>query len=672
MFGLTLHFYIMSLVKYQGDPHTYRKVRQGKNCMCFCTEVEHRPDGVYRCSFKKREDHLKCQIHEGKIHICNLEKVEYSKTLESYFAPEIPKNNIITYDDVMTKLAILVGRKNLSLETGSSEEMQELVRTAICYGMLNSKSTIDAIFKPIKVDTVRKCVISAACDVHRIQYKLFSGLAYVGVSVDEGSTRGIKDLDFVLENPISDLKPYPCFTSVMTSGNAVSYTEHLARGLDFLRINKINVGSVTVDGNKAQLKALSFSWKKSLRRRYIDHDDFLKHILVNPCLCHRINCAYKSAYRNCEELREAVDMLREIAVECKEHPADVLDVCPSVQLTRWVIDYDLCTFILNHKQRIRKFCELDEQTLLMLREVLSVLKSLTNIFENTKTPHFKAFRLIENAVEALDELKQNGTLFAECIEEELKKYTLNPADCGIWQLSYLLTPAGRKDFSLRINKKTFPPRPDYNSLFSCGRQKEKEEIESIVDACIENVDFPQKPEDYSNDLEGILIPIEDDDDEGEEESDDDDFEYIPAFDCTEASEDSDDDDNDNETNIDKERMSFYPAQVYLKQVLTDWGISPISRQRVIDTFNSFIMNKNDIFKDQTLENGDYFWQHIRQINPIWDTLGEIACRLHCSPCSEASCERTISMQRLVLTARRMSSKKELLDARLTLLRGLNS
>lgn len=106
-----------------------------------------------------------------------------------------------------------------------------------------------------------------------------------------------------------------------------------------------------------------------------------------------------------------------------------------------------------------------------------------------------------------------------------------------------------------------------------------------------------------------------------------------------------------------ERMPFYPAQVYLKQVLINWGIAPVSRQRVIDAFNSFISDKNDIFKDQKLENGDYFWQHIRQINPIWDTLGEIACRLHCSPCSEASCERTISMQRLVLTARRMSSKK---------------
>lgn len=637
--------------------------------MCYCTEVEHRPDGVYRCNFKKREDHLKSQIREGKIHICNLEKVEYSKTLESYFAPETPSNSIITFDDIMTKIAILVGRKNLSLETGSSEEMQDLVKTAICYGMLNSKSAIDEIFRPIKVDTVRRCVISAANDIHRIQYSLFSSLAYVGVSIDEGSTRGIKDLDFVLENPLTDLKPYPCFTSVMASGNATSYTEHLARGLDFLRINKINVGSVTVDGNRAQLKALSFTWKKSLRNRYIDHDEFLKHILVNPCLCHRINCAYKSAYGKCEELKEAVDMLRGIAIECKNHSADVLDVCPSVQLTRWVIDYDLCTFILNHKQRIKKFCDLDETTLLMLRDVLSVLKSLTNIFENTKTPHFKAFRLLEKAIGALEELKTlKGNLFAHCIEEELRKYTLNPADCGIWLLSYLLTPAGRKDFSLRINKKTFPPKPDYNSLFSCGRQREKEEIESIVDACIENVDFPQKPEEYSNDLEGILAPLDDDDEEDEDESDDD-FEYIPAFDSTEDEENSSDDEDRMEINM--ERMSFYPAQVYLRQVLTNWGIAPVSRQRVIDTFNSFISDKNDIFKGQKLENGDYFWQHIRQISPIWDTLGEIACRLHCSPCSEASCERTISMQRLVLTARRMSSKKELLDARLTLLRGLN-
>lgn len=90
----------------------------------------------------------------------------------------------------------------------------------------------------------------------------------------------------------------------------------------------------------------------------------------------------------------------------------------------------------------------------------------------------------------------------------------------------------------------------------------------------------------------------------------------------------------------------------------------------MNAFNSFVSDK-DKFKDQVLENGDYMWEHIKDLNPIWNTIAEIAARLHCSPCSEASCERTISTQRLVLTARRMSSKKELLDARLILMRGLN-
>ena len=73
---------------------------------------------------------------------------------------------------------------------------------------------------------------------------------------------------------------------------------------------------------------------------------------------------------------------------------------------------------------------------------------------------------------------------------------------------------------------------------------------------------------------------------------------------------------------------------------------------------------------QTLESGDYFWENIKRKDPLWNTLSEIAMRLHCSPCSEATCERTISSQRLILTARRMNSKKQLLDARLTLVRGL--
>ena len=74
----------------------------------------------------------------------------------------------------------------------------------------------------------------------------------------------------------------------------------------------------------------------------------------------------------------------------------------------------------------------DVETISKLHEVLSLLKSLTNTFENTRTPHFKAFRLLENAIDALDELEsEKMNPFPASIKEELMKYTINPSDCGM-------------------------------------------------------------------------------------------------------------------------------------------------------------------------------------------------------------------------------------------------
>ena len=675
------HFYIMSIVRYNGDPHTYRRSRAGKNYNCSCTSTEERPDGIYKCTFTKREDHLKKAIANGNVHTCKLQKEQFSKSLESYFVQSPQEEQKFAYEDILTKAAIFVGRKNLSIDAGSSKELQDLIVTAISYGLSNSGCTIKDIYKPFTPDVIRKYVISTANEIHQIQIRLFTNLTFVGLSIDEGSTRGIHDLDFVLESPLSGLSPYPFFTSVMNKGTAKDYTEHLARGLDLLRISRIPVGSITIDGNRAQLKALSFSWKDSLRNRYVDHNDYIKHILVNPCLCHRINNSYKSAYRNSEKLKEVVDNLRTLAKLCREHPADVLDVCPSVQLTRWLVDYDICCFILNHRQRIKKFSDFDEEAVFKLQKVLSVLKSLTNIFENTKTPHFRAFRLLENAVDALSDLEKDIP-YAKIVKEELAKYTLNPADCGIWMLSYILTPAGRKDFNRRVNKKTLPPKPDYTSLFTCSKLKEKEDIEALIDASLESIEIPQKPEDYSDEINKILLPSSEKEDDDADENDD---EYVPAFEEEselneeeeEESELSEEEQSEHVQNVTEvkipenpEKLTFYPAQKYLKQILINWGIGSKSQQHVMNAFNSFVSDK-DKFKDQVLENGDYMWEHIKDLNPIWNTIAEIAARLHCSPCSEASCERTISTQRLVLTARRMSSKKELLDARLILMRGLN-
>ena len=321
--------YIEHNVSYAGDPHTYTKAKEGKNYYCYCNATQDRIDGQYKCNFRKREYELKKDIAEKIIHVCTYKKkvTGTERTISTYFHKEntdvlvncSKQTDEITYEDILTKVAILVGKRNLSLEAGASIELLEIIKSAIRYGQQYSKAKIDDIFKKFSAYTVRKYLIAASIDINKEQFRVFSELKYVGVSCDEGTTRGVHDLDFVLENPLSGLKPYHCFTTVMNKGTATDYTEHLSRGLEFLRINKIPVGSITIDGNRAQLKALSFDWINSLRHRYIDHDDFSKHILVNPCLCHRINNAYKAAYRNSQDLQTVVKLISQIASEMKEN-----------------------------------------------------------------------------------------------------------------------------------------------------------------------------------------------------------------------------------------------------------------------------------------------------------------------------------------------------------------
>ena len=184
-------------------------------------------------------------------------------------------------------------------------------------------------------------------------------------------------------------------------------------------------------------------------------------------------------------------------------------------------------------------------------------------------------------------------------------------------------------------------------MFNAGKLKDVEDIEAVVNASIENIQInPPEQTEENTDLSNILRPpVERSVTEVPEEED--------------AVEEN--------TN----HLILGPPQDYLLQILTDWGVSDISRMLTIRKFNSFVNNTDDVFAEQATVDEDYFWQNIRRFDPCWNVIGEVAMRLHSSPCSEASCERTISLQRIVLTARRMSSKKQLLDARLTLLRGLN-
>ena len=115
------------------------------------------------------------------------------------------------------------------------------------------------------------------------------------------------------------------------------------------------------------------------------------------------------------------------------------------------------------------------------------------------------------------------------------------------------------------------------------------------------------------------------------------------------------------------RSSLHSAKQFLHEQLSlTFGTGSVTS--IMNRFNTYLDDVNP-FEHYQVDNAiGYSWKQIarsfRDVAPIAD----IALRLHNSVCSEASCERTIATQKLILTARRKTSRNELLDARLTLMR----
>ena len=63
----------------------------------------------------------------------------------------------------------------------------------------------------------------------------------------------------------------------------------------------------------------------------------------------------------------------------------------------------------------------------------------------------------------------------------------------------------------------------------------------------------------------------------------------------------------------------------------------------------------------------FSWAQIKAQLPDYSPIADVALRLHATGLSEASCERTISQQKLIYTAKRRNTKRDLLDARLKIM-----
>ena len=67
----------------------------------------------------------------------------------------------------------------------------------------------------------------------------FKKADFVSVAIDEWSTAKTQNVDFVIENPLLPIKPYPVSTQIITSANAEGYVHVLLDRLNNIHFIKL-------------------------------------------------------------------------------------------------------------------------------------------------------------------------------------------------------------------------------------------------------------------------------------------------------------------------------------------------------------------------------------------------------------------------------------------------
>jgi hypothetical protein len=108
--------------------------------------------------------------------------------------------------------------KSLSFEIGESKAFYQIIEHAIQFVIEAPPSPMTPaqhsteLFHRFKRDALRSRLITASDHAHRARMHQFAECIYTGVANDDDFIKGRKNLDFVLENPNSEVSSYPAMT----------------------------------------------------------------------------------------------------------------------------------------------------------------------------------------------------------------------------------------------------------------------------------------------------------------------------------------------------------------------------------------------------------------------------------------------------------------------------
>lgn len=666
---------------YELRVHVERGVR---HTHAFCRATKHQNGAHMICIYEQRRERLKAETDAGRYHICEFDPQGKQFTLEQLAvtgkcmqdAPE--KVTASQANDIITsELAYLAGRLNMPIYQAADEDMSQFIRRVMKLGAQAHVSGIPVteVKMPSK-QAVRQRVVEIGESLNEARIESYREHKYCALAIDEGSTLHTKYLNFVLHNCEHRLGEYMFQSEVMDGLSTTDYYEPLANGFRLLKASGLHPSVVVVDGGLAQFNALVKEWPEMGLKK----DETIKELIVVPCLCHRLNNVLKDMARKCESLQKIIDTIHELAREiAPKTPTERLKKCPSHVGTRWLYDYEIASYLCDNQREVMELLHAEGSNLAIpvwIKEFVDLLRPiryLCDMFEQSNRNLSTAFPMISQVLEHFKMVRQesertlnefekgksrNSQLRARCAmiakwytqaSESLSQYTLKSSDGGTIALAWILTPEGRQSLSPdqpsdaaedlarsiapRKNKRTKSRNQLMN--FPVKDRKLSRIDREIQDDCFLERLAQDRDLDSVSNHEGVLDSEED---------------------------------TSNETS--PTITADFPRdqiRTSLTNIMNNLGYSKEQQRITLSAYESYLVDKLDPGIHLTeLHDKTWNWSSLTALDSV-KGLADIAMRIAVAPCSESSAERSISIQRLILTPRRSKTRSDLAQARIRIM-----
>ena len=253
----------MSRIAYEGDSRLYLRYKIQGRFFVKCLQTKTIDNIKHSCTYQnKREDKHKASIKAGHLHECRFEpNIEPTNSILNYYLPNKSQEPHIEFTEqgLKSKLVYLIGKKNISIDTAASDEFYDFITYCIAFGLsIQTSEQSDLLsvakkaFQQCKNHSLHKTLIQVSKEMKTQMIEEFAKFVYCSVSIDEGSTAGVKNLDFNIEYPLGSLKPFTIYSEIMEGTDADHYAQYLLNGLSYAHRQNIHIACAICDGNTAQ------------------------------------------------------------------------------------------------------------------------------------------------------------------------------------------------------------------------------------------------------------------------------------------------------------------------------------------------------------------------------------------------------------------------------------